>query len=812
MYKLFMIAKNNIKKQKGDMITFLILTLLSSFLIFICVSALSGMGSVMDRRFNEINGAHAMVYVENDTDMKGCVERAFKDNDHVIDCETTPLIEIYAEYKNARESEWKEYEFIAESYDEEKTQMKVLDIDSSDYSENDIFIPLYLKSSFSIGDTLELKLNDNKYKFNVAGYAKDPYFSSSINITVYSVYMSPKMIKKLVKENPDKAFDFVVVKGRVDESTLAPTESNVIKTMLSINGNEDYYSTTDLEREITKSYKDYISPISEKNPEKDYLSILAVNWEMMRGGSQFVPMIAMAVIMMFGVLILIIAIIIISFSIKNFIKRNMKNTGILEASGYTVKELRLTIVVQIVLVSFIGSLLGVVFAILTYSQFSDFLSILMGLTWNLPVDYAGAALTVIILSVLIFIVAWIISRAYKKTSILDELRGGINSHNFKRNHFTFEKTHLPIPFVLSLKSSFGEWGKSLLLTFIIMILTVSTLTGFGLMEDFGRDPSKLTAIMAFDTGVALIEGSDSIEDEINSLEGADSVLMSTGFEPLVSYKDKSQNVYTYAYKDMSKRPTAVMIEGRFAKRDNEIVITEGVSEDFGVGIGDVLSITVGDKSVEYIVTGIDQRMERMGRNICMTFDGAIKLGVSTSTVNYTLSGKDGVTFDDIKKEVEDKGIKVNSMIDIDKNMKSTLGTVSMVMNVLCLVIAAVTILVVIFVEALVIRAKIVREWRTFGISKALGMTSGQIVLEIMLSNVPGIIIGILLGIASAEAIGGRLCVLCFSIFAIKKVVFYIPPIWYVVTAIVILSVALLTAGLFGLKTRTLQPVNMITEE
>ena len=40
MYKLFFIARNNMKKQKGDMITFFILTLFAAFLIFDAASAI----------------------------------------------------------------------------------------------------------------------------------------------------------------------------------------------------------------------------------------------------------------------------------------------------------------------------------------------------------------------------------------------------------------------------------------------------------------------------------------------------------------------------------------------------------------------------------------------------------------------------------------------------------------------------------------------------------------------------------------------------------------------------------------------------
>ena len=54
VYRLFFIAKNNIKKQKGDMFTFFILTLIASALIFISASFLVGTDKVVDTNMKTI--------------------------------------------------------------------------------------------------------------------------------------------------------------------------------------------------------------------------------------------------------------------------------------------------------------------------------------------------------------------------------------------------------------------------------------------------------------------------------------------------------------------------------------------------------------------------------------------------------------------------------------------------------------------------------------------------------------------------------------------------------------------------------------
>ena len=86
------------------------------------------------------------------------------------------------------------------------------------------------------------------------------------------------------------------------------------------------------------------------------------------------------------------------------------------------------------------------------------------------------------------------------------------------------------------------------------------------------------------------------------------------------------------------------------EHDNEIMVTTGVADDFGVDLGDVLTITIGNKSEDYVITGIDQRMDRMGRDISMTFDGAKKLIPSLPTIDYMITAKEGVTFDDLNSQ------------------------------------------------------------------------------------------------------------------------------------------------------------------
>ena len=71
MYRFFFIAKNNMKKQKKDMITFFIMTFISAVLIYLSITMLIGSDRVLNDLDKKINAADVFVITyggaDNDT-------------------------------------------------------------------------------------------------------------------------------------------------------------------------------------------------------------------------------------------------------------------------------------------------------------------------------------------------------------------------------------------------------------------------------------------------------------------------------------------------------------------------------------------------------------------------------------------------------------------------------------------------------------------------------------------------------------------------------------------------------------------------
>ena len=69
-----------------------------------------------------------------------------------------------------------------------------------------------------------------------------------------------------------------------------------------------------------------------------------------------------------------------------------------------------------------------------------------------------------------------------------------------------------------------------------------------------------------------------------------------------------------------------MLEGRTCTADNEIVITEFIAANFGITIGDTVTVRGDSGSDEYIVSGIYSCANDMGDNFGMNREGYLKIG------------------------------------------------------------------------------------------------------------------------------------------------------------------------------------------
>ena len=797
MSNIFMIAKNNMKRQKGDMITFLIMTLISAFLLFNSLNAIVGVRKVLFDRYEAVNVPDYMYAACHDEEINRCLIEAFEKNG-IKDYEVTPFLYTNCEYKNADSDEYQSFMFMLENAENDNRMLHVLD-NVEKPEKGEILVPYNLQSAVAIGDTLELRIGDKVFDFKVKGYSENPIFCSNFTASMFYVYISPEDYEEM------KALS----SGSVTSSILDADLYKIIAEDKDVDFDK-------LHQNITNDYNNLIESYREANTSIDTTLLISIGRELVTFGNCMYPYIVVSMILSFAILILVIAFIITSFSITNFIQRNMKNTGILEACGYTVKELRNALTLQIVLVASVGVIIGVLLSLFTVPAMGVIFTTIMGLTWTQTVDPALATLTVLILLFIVFLIARILSGKYKKITVLDALRGGINTHNFKKNYFSFEKTNLPLSITLSLKDIFGNLRRNIAMILIIMVLTISALICFEMKENFGDgDGGTLLSVMGMEMGDAGFTCDEGHAEEIRKLPGVKNAYLYQSCELTFGCNDKTTTATTFAVDDCKYSINTVLIEGRQPENDNEIMLTYMLAKQLNAEVGDVVTLTSGDIRNDFVLTGTNQRLEMAGKTAVITLDGMEKLGARKAYDNYYVTAEEGVSYEELKKTLEDYGkdndLEINCS-DMKRFVSGILGSATSAMTGINVLISVLIACVVIFVESLIVRAKVTREWKGMGINKAMGMSFRDLLTQISLSNIPVVVAGCLLGGLSSAFAGRAFVKMIFMYMGIQKISFDIHvPIVIAVAASIIL-IAILTSAFEGLKVRKINPVEMISEE
>ena len=115
MYRFFFIAKNNMKKQKKDMITFFIMTFISAVLIYLSITMLVGSDRVLKDVDKKINGADLFVITYGGADKD---VNTFKIEDMIRSNKDLGKYEIRdfanaatTKYRHKGDKKWTDYAF-----------------------------------------------------------------------------------------------------------------------------------------------------------------------------------------------------------------------------------------------------------------------------------------------------------------------------------------------------------------------------------------------------------------------------------------------------------------------------------------------------------------------------------------------------------------------------------------------------------------------------------------------------------------------------------------------------------------------------
>lgn len=669
------------------------------------------------------------------------------------------------------------------SHDRKLSRLNTVEESSKKHS-NGIYLPYYLgvAKDYKLGDKVSFYLSGKECKGIVDGFYQDIFFANPSNYAAYLIYVTDEMWEN-ISENANNVNEFyfwrVISEGEA--------------------------STDDLDTEFTKKFNEKYEIGLESG------SVLS--YDSMKTGMTMFPSIVIGIILGLAGVLLIIAIVVIRFQIITYIQQNYKNIGVMEATGYTSKDLILVFVGMFILISLVGIGLGEGVSILGGHWVNLLLGMITGIKWAILPNVTLYTLAAVFMVAFVALVSVFASLKIRKITVLNALRDGINTHNFKKNHFSLEKTSLPLNLTIGLKGIMASLRQNVSIVFIICLLSFSVTFSFTLSENFDAESNAIWTFIGMERGdIHYSYKSEDIKNEVSKNEDIAQILEQGEIDTTISSKEKEQTLETKVSPDFDKYSKDVIVEGRFPKADNEISLTTLIAKKLEVGINDVVTVLCGDKKEEYIVVGITQQTSNLGRSSALTYDGAKKVvpNLKINTGIYTL--KEGVDINKFINSIYEKyGNKEVVFSNLQKLMNDMMTMFSIPIMLLCVGMLALTVIVVTLVLYLLVSVKVLKEKRNYGVAKAMGYTTGQLFVQIISGFMPQIIIGCTLGATLAVFGTNPLIALCMASVGFKKCSFTIPVVPIVLIVIAVVLLAFIITMSTAVRIRKITPAQLVEQ-
>ncbi len=302
------------------------------------------------------------------------------------------------------------------------------------------------------------------------------------------------------------------------------------------------------------------------------------------------------------------------------------------------------------------------------------------------------------------------------------------------------------------------------------------------------------------------------ETIIDSINGDPSVKKALYYDTKTQLFANNKNISVYITDDFNELTNDNIYKGTNPSGSNEIAVNTMLAKALDVSVGDTLKIELNDGSAEYKISGLFQSGTAV-INLCkMTSSGFRELDSSYKPLNiifYTDSDDNiGKVIDNAEKTFGDK-LLVSS--DYSEVLGDAIGTyVTMVSNLVKAIVFS-TLVLVALVLALIIKTMIVKTKQDVGIKKALGYRSFDIRIQILLSIVPVIIIGALIGMILSILCSNLIVTVMFSAIGVVKVNFLNNIVMYAIMTVGFSMFAVLVSYLLTNSIKKISPYNLIKE-
>lgn len=612
--KIFRLSLFNLKKNKREAAAIVFLTFVTAFLMATFAVSITQIGSAFDRCFEETGSADFILLFEDDK-YRDIYRDILEEEYNVTDIrESSVLVGMGASIISKKgESTANNIIFADESTERKIENFKKLNALPDDEIEklsHPIWLPQYFEitAGYAPGDTFTLVFGGRDYPFTIAGFYSTGLYNSSRH-----------MLKCVITDD-----DMVLLSAVYEEYRLIAFD-----TEMEFSYEEYYEKCSTRSNESVASIVILFDKDTEKWSETNFLNVFLY----------------MSVFL--SVVTLICAVFLILHKISKDMEEQMVQIGVLEALGYTSRELSCSYICEYILTGGIGAIIGGITAA-AFSPVMDTLTRGM-INRDVHTDVDILRILIVVISIIALVTFFALSRAarVKKFPPVVAFRKGIKSHHFGKNILPLEKMRHSINLRLAFKGIFSDLRSNIGSGICMIAAGVAVMFSVYTFDFFRGGYNGLLGVTGMeipDINITMMSGvnGETFCDEIGKFPEVEKVLLTHTMLNKVEIKGSNQNSTVISYSDFSLTDNIHPKTGRFPEYDNEIMISAKREETENRHIGDniILKGDVCEKS--YMITGIVSAMNNDSMSVYMTEDGYRRIRPSDrpNTVEITLKNEE----------------------------------------------------------------------------------------------------------------------------------------------------------------------------
>ncbi|MCR5324273.1 MAG: ABC transporter permease [Lachnospiraceae bacterium] len=745
MEKIKLLTASHFRKNKGTYVGLFLLMLLAAMLISSVLLLFIDVYPTVEREAKRLNSGNG--YLRFTKNLNGIDEAAIKT---LLDGDVTEYEAYHCLCYTAISLRYGDGNVVIDAqvsdsrvFDKKVARNEII-LEDTGITNDYLYLPyqFYTSETSKLGDVYTLELMGKKCDLKVRGFFNTVYFGCN-NAGTFEYIVDDATYRDIFARDGETMEGIVLIYALKDGVKQSKFIIRVCNELLKINSDTIVSSGT-LDSAI--SNRTFLSRIIA-------VSFLAVS-----------------------ILVLIVIILMLVNSISNYVRENMQTIGALKAIGYTSGNIKASLLLMFGILGISGSIMGVLLSYLLMPIIAKLVVIQMGVPYNVSFNLMPS------LAAFLFVVLYVVAVTalsvgkIKKIEPIIALRDGIKAHNFRKNHVRLASSPFGLNTSLSFKTMFANMRQNVItfiVTGVIMFLCIIALLMY---ENFNRNPKLEMLTFEICGGVAGVDF-EAKDEALTYLEGRSDLTNIRRMIELYLYYNDEEKLQTYVYDDLSKiNNQNVCYEGRFPKYDNEIAISGKFAKEYGFKIGDEIRLDYGSENFSFLITGLIQTSNNNGKESVITEKGAehlIEFTYAPAYYYFDCADKETCTqiLDDCTNKFDNHLISTINFWEITEGSLTQLKSLASLMLVMVCGISAAVILLVLY---LLIKSFLYGKKRDYGICKAIGYTSNDLILQTALSFMPPIVFSVIVcGAISYFAANPYMNIMMAS-FGIVKASFDIP--------------------------------------